>query len=209
MQSISRRNFLGLGTLAALGLAGGALTGCSENQNSAGASSSKVGSTSAGSSNGKTLVAYYSAQGHTKRVAQTIADELDADIFEIVPNQVYTDDDLDWTDDDSRVSREHGDESLRDVPLSKTAPDGFENYDTVIMGYPIWWAIAAWPCDHFASDNDFTGKKVVTFCTSASSGLGDSTDLLAKAAGTGDWQDGQRFSSSASEDEVRTWAKSL
>ena len=210
MQSLSRRNFLGLGALAALGFASGTLTGCSQNQGAdAGAASVKAGSVSGDTGDGRTLVAYYSAQGHTKRVAQTLADELGADIFEIVPNQVYTDDDLDWTDDDSRVSREHDDESLRDIPLAKAAPDNWADYDTIILGYPIWWAVAAWPTDHFATDNDFTDKKVITFCTSTSSGLGQSTKLLADAAGTGDWQEGQRFSSSASDDEVCTWAKSL
>lgn len=79
----------------------------------------------------------------------------------------------------------------------------------MILGYPIWWAIAAWPTDRFASDNDFTGKRVVTFCTSISSGLGDGTQLLADLTGTGDWQDGQRFSSDADESDIRSRASSL
>ena len=158
---------------------------------------------------GKVLVAYYSAQNHTKHVAETVADELGADIFEIVPEQVYSDSDLDWTDPNSRVSQEHDDESLRDVPLAQTTPDGWEGYDTVIIGYPIWWGIAAWPCDRFVSDNDFTGKKVIPFCTSSSSGIGQSAQLLADAAGTGDWQEGQRFSSGVSDSEVRSWAAGI
>ena len=101
------------------------------------------------------------------------------------------------------------DESLRDVPLAQTTPDAWADYDTVLFGYPIWWAIAAWPCDHFATDNDFTGKRVVPFCTSSSSGLGQSGKLLAQAAGTGSWERGQRFSSGASDDEVRSWARGL
>lgn len=76
-------------------------------------------------------------------------------------------------------------------------------------GYPIWWAIAAWPVDNFVKGNDFTGKTVIPFCTSASSGLGDSGYLLEQMAGTGDWQEGQRFSSGASESEVADWANSL
>lgn len=79
----------------------------------------------------------------------------------------------------------------------------------MLFGYPIWWAIAACPCDHFATDNDFTGKRVVPFCTSSSSGLGQSGELLAQAAGTGSWERGQRFSSGASDDEVRSWARGL
>ncbi len=161
------------------------------------------------SGSGKILVAYYSAQGHTRAVAETAADELGADLFEIVPTQVYSESDLDWTNSSSRVSVEHDNESQRDVPLVKTAPDNWADYDTVLVGYPIWWGIAAWPCDHFAADNNFAGKKVIPFCTSSSSGLGQSGQLLASAAGTGDWQTGQRFSSSASDTEVRTWAKSL
>ena len=167
------------------------------------------GNSTSDSASGKVLVAYYSAQGHTKRVAEAAADELGADLFEIVPAEVYSDDDLNWTDDQSRVTREHEDESLRDVPLAQTTPDNWADYDTVLLGYPIWWAIAAWPCNHFATDNDFTGKKVIPFCTSASSGLGQSGELLASTAGTGDWQDGQRFSSGASDDEVRTWAAGI
>ena len=207
MKQFSRREFLRAGAI--LGIV--TLSGCSQEsaeqpaQSGSPASSADTTPTSAG----KTLVAYYSAQGHTKRVAEAVADELGADIFEIVPEEAYTADDLNWNNADSRVSREHDDESLRDAPLANATPDNWADYDTVILGYPIWWAIAAWPCDHFATDNDFTGKKVITFCTSASSSLGQSTKLLADAAGTGDWADGQRFSSGASDDEVRTWARSL
>lgn len=89
--------------------------------------------------NGKTLVVYYSAQTHTKAVAEKIANNLNADIFEIVPKQVYTSNDLDWTDNQSRVSKEHNDESLRNVELVTTKVDNWEDYDTVIIGYPIWW----------------------------------------------------------------------
>lgn len=76
-------------------------------------------------------------------------------------------------------------------------------------GYPIWWGIAAWPVDHFVTDNDFSGKIVIPFCTSASSGIGDSGNLLEKMAGTGDWQEGQRFSSGASASDVNAWVESL
>ena len=198
--------------------AGGMLSACSSGNGGgaqAGASSASeqqaqdAGSASNVTSAGKILVAYYSAQGHTKRVAEAVADELGADLFEIVPAEVYTDDDLNWTNDQSRVTREYEDESLRDTPLAQTTPDNWADYDTVLFGYPIWWAIAAWPCDHFATDNDFTGKKVIPFCTSSSSGLGQSGKLLAEAAGTGDWQDGQRFSSGASDSEVRAWAAGI
>lgn len=159
--------------------------------------------------NGKTLVVYYSASGNTKDVAEKIAKITEADMFEIEPVEPYTDDDLDWTDDDSRVSREHDDESLRDVELVSTTVDNWDSYDTVYIGYPIWWGIAAWPMDTFVENNDFTGKTVIPFCTSSSSGLGDSGTLLAELAGTGDWQDGERFRSGASESDVQDWVESL
>lgn len=155
------------------------------------------------------LVVYYSAQNHTKSVAEKIAKNLNADIFEIVPEDVYTSDDLNWTNSNSRVSREHNDESLRDVKLKNTKVNNWEDYDTVLIGYPIWWGIAAWPVDTFVKGNDFTGKTVIPFCTSASSGIGDSGTRLQKLAGTGNWQAGQRFSSGASASEVSKWVKSL
>jgi len=157
----------------------------------------------------KTLVVYYSASGSTKAVAQNIAESADADIFEITPVNPYTSDDLNWTNNNSRVSKEHNDESLRNVELTKVTPDNWDSYDTVLIGYPIWWGIAAWPVDTFVKGNDFTGKTVIPFCTSTSSGLGDSGTRLQKLAGTGNWQAGQRFSSGASASEVSKWVKSL
>lgn len=155
---------------------------------------------------GNTLVVYYSATGTTKAVAETIAKTLDADIFEITPTEPYTSDDLDWTDENSRVTREHEDESLRTVELETTAVESWEDYDTVFIGYPIWWGIAAWPVNGFVTANDFTGKKVIPFCTSASSDIGESGELLAGLAGTGDWQEGQRFRGGSDEAEIAEWA---
>ncbi len=163
--------------------------------------------TAAGS--GKVLVAYYSASGNTARAAHDIADAAGADLFEITPVEPYTSDDLNWTDDNSRVSREHDDESLRDVELTTTDVDNWDQYDTVLIGYPIWWGIAAWPVDNFVKNNDFTGKTVIPFATSSSSGMGRSGDLLEEMAGTGNWQDGQRFSSSVSQSDVADWVKTL
>lgn len=154
---------------------------------------------------GKTLVVYYSASGNTERVAKDIAEAAGADLFEIVPTEVYTSDDLDWTNPDSRVSREHDDESLREVPLTTTEVPDWDSYDTVFIGYPIWWGIAAWPVDTFVKNNDFTGKTVIPFATSSSSGMGQSGSLLADMAGTGEWQEGQRFSSGVSSDDVQSW----
>lgn len=161
------------------------------------------------SSGGKVLAAYYSATGSTKAVAGYIADALNADTFEIIPVEPYTSGDLDWTDSDSRVSREHDNPALRTMELAETSVEGWEDYETVFIGYPIWWGIAAWPVDNFVSANDFTGKTVIPFCTSSSSGMGDSGTLLRELAGTGDWLDGQRFRSSVAEADVAEWVDSL
>ena len=158
---------------------------------------------------GKTLVVYFSATGNTEEAANYIAQLTDGDLFELEPTDPYTNDDLDWTDDNSRVSQEYYDESLRDVELVADTVDNWDSYDTVFIGYPIWWGIAAWPVNTFVQANDFTGKTVIPFCTSSSSGLGESGDLLANLAGTGDWQEGQRFRSSVSETDVQEWLDSM
>ena len=155
------------------------------------------------------LVVYYSATGNTAQVAQYIADSTGGDLFELEPVDPYTSDDLNWTDDNSRVNQEHEDESLRDVELVADTVDNWDQYDTVFIGYPIWWGIAAWPVDGFVEANDFSGKTVIPFCTSSSSGLGQSGELLAYMAGTGDWQEGQRFSSGASQEDVQSWIDEL
>lgn len=177
--------------------------------NTAESDSNVADDTKAAASNGKTLVVYYSATGNTKNVAETIAQVTGGDLFEIEPKEPYTDDDLDWTNDDSRVSREHEDESSRDVELTSTEVPDWDSYDTVYIGYPIWWGIAAWPVDSFLKANDFTGKTVVTFCTAASSGIGQSGDLLEEMAGTGNWISGERFRSGATEDDIRAWIDGL
>lgn len=160
-------------------------------------------------SGGKTLVVYYSASGNTEEVANYIASAMDGDLFEIVPTEIYTDADLDWTDEDSRVSREHDNEDERNVSLVSDTVDNWDEYDTVFIGYPIWWGIAAWPVDGFIKANDFTGKTVIPFCTSSSSGLGESGELLKEMAGTGEWLEGERFRSGASEETVLSWVEGL
>lgn len=158
---------------------------------------------------GKTLVVYYSSTGNTEEAANYIAAETNADLFALEPKDPYTDADLDWTDDNSRVVYEHDNPDAREVELvTATVPD-WESYDTVFIGYPIWWGIAAWPVDSFVKANNFTGKTVIPFCTSSSSGLGESGKLLAELAGTGDWLEGKRFSSGVKEDTVQEWLESL
>lgn len=158
---------------------------------------------------GRTLVVYFSATGNTEEAAGYIASLTGGDLFELEPAQPYTSDDLNYGNEDSRVSREHADESLRDVELVADTVENWEDYDTVFLGYPIWWGIAAWPVDTFVEANDFTGKTVIPFATSASSGLGESGRLLAELAGTGDWQEGMRFRSSVSEADVQSWLEEL
>lgn len=178
-----------------------------ENQTSNSVGTENEDNTTTGT--GKTLVVYYSAQGHTEEVANKIANNLGADIFKIEPVDEYSSADLDWTDSNSRVSQEHDDESLRNIELVSTNVENWDSYDTVLIGYPIWWGVAAWPVDTFVKANDFTGKTVIPFCTSSSSGLGNSGDLLAEETNSGDWQDGHRFRSNPSDSDINNWTDSL
>ena len=142
-------------------------------------------------------------------MAEMIAEATCGDLFELEPADPYTDEDLNYNDENSRVSQEYADESLRNVELVAATMEGFDEYENVFVGYPVWWGIAAWPVNTFIEANDFTGKTVIPFCTSASSGLGESGELLAELAGTGDWLEGMRFRSGASEEDVVTWVESL
>lgn len=125
------------------------------------------------------LIAYFSATGSTQNVAGYIAEATGGTLFELVPVNEYSSADLNYNNISSRVYQEYMDESLRDIELVSTAVDDWESYDVVFIGYPIWWQIAAWPVNNFVKDNDFTGKTVIPFCTSASSGIGQSGELLA------------------------------
>lgn len=154
-------------------------------------------------------MAYFSATGNTEAVAETIAAATGGELFPLEPVTPYTDADLDYNDSGSRTSRERADVSLQNVPLAATTVDGWDTYDTVFVGYPIWWGGAGWPVNGFVTGNDFTGKRVIPFCTSASSGLGQSGARLAELAGTGDWEEGRRFSSWADEAEITGWLAEL
>ena len=158
---------------------------------------------------GKTLVVYYSATGRTRTAAEAIAAATQGALFELVPQQPYTEADLDYNNKDSRVSREHEDAAGRHVALVKDTPDNFAVYDMVFIGYPIWWGSAAWPVDDFVKHNDFSGKTVIPFATSHSSPLGASGRNLAAMAGTGTWQEGECFDQSMTKEKVTDWVKSL
>lgn len=215
---MNRREFLKMGGMSVMALVLGgcglsSLTGSSSNGQAANSAASGVAASSSGTvaAGGKTLVVYYSATGRTERVAKVIAKERQADIMKLVPNLDYTEADLDYNDKSSRVSREHDDASLRDkIQLQKAVPDNWASYDTIFLGYPIWWSIAAWPVDAFVKANDFTGKNVVTFATAGVSPLGNSGKLLAEmAGGKGNWQDGTCFTGSLDDAKVQEWVRSL
>ena len=173
------------------------------------AEESKSSAEDAGSAEGKTLVVYYSATGNTEEVANYIANATGGELFELEPVEPYTSEDLNWTDENSRVSVEHENPDQRDVELVSTSVDDWDSVSTIYIGYPIWWGIAAWPVDTFVEANDFTGKTVIPFCTSSSSELGESGQLLADLAGTGEWLEGMRFRSGVDEEDVTSWVESL
>ena len=156
-----------------------------------------------------TLVVYFSATGNTETAANLIAEATGADVFVLEPAVPYTDADLNWTDENSRVVHEHDNPDNRHVELTADTVENWQQYDTVFIGYPIWWGIAAWPVDTFVEANNFTGKTVIPFCTSASSGFGESGTLLAELAGTGDWLEGHRFSSRVTAEDVQAWLDEL
>ncbi len=158
---------------------------------------------------GKTLVVYYSATGNTEEVAGYIAEATGADVLELEPVEPYSSEDLNYNDSGSRVVYEYENPDARNVELVVDSVDNWSEYDTIYIGYPVWWGIAAWPVNGFVKANDFTGKTVIPFCTSASSGLGESGELLAEMAGSGDWQEGVRFRSGVSQEDVVAWVESL
>ena len=158
---------------------------------------------------GNILVVYFSATGNTEAAANYIAEATGADVFALEPVEPYIDEDLNWTDENSRVVYEHDNPDDRAVALVADTVENWNQYDTVFIGYPIWWGIAAWPVDTFVAANDFTGKTVIPFCTSSSSGLGESGTLLAELAGTGEWLEGTRFSSRVTAEDVQAWLDEL
>lgn len=209
-ERLTRRTFIKGAAVAALGIAvAPVLSACSTQENESSNTNTETDNSSAPSvAESGVLVAYFSATGNTERIAKLISSHTEADVFEITPAEPYTSDDLDYNDDASRVSIEHS-ENITSVELSTTAPENFDQYSTVFVGYPIWWGDASWVINDFVSRNDFSDKTVVPFCTSASSPLGSSGEHLADMAGTGNWVEGQRFSASATEEEVTSWIDGL
>ena len=155
----------------------------------------------------KILVAYFSATNNTEGVAQKLAEGLGADLYEITPSDPYTDADLDYGNSRSRSSVEMNDPGAR--PEISGSVENMEQYDVVFIGYPIWWGEAPRIMSTFIESYDFSGKTLVAFCTSASSGFGRSDSALRSAASGATWLDGHRFSASASADDVMAWAGGL
>lgn len=152
----------------------------------------------------KILVAYFSASGVTKKVAENMAKAAGADLFEIVPEKPYTRADLNWMDKQNRSTLEMKDRNCR--PAMAAKPD-VSGYDVILVGFPVWWYREPSIIDTFMEITDFSGKTVVPFCTSGGSGLGDSAKNMQSLAPDAKVLDGKRFSPSASADELKKWAQ--
>ena len=141
--------------------------------------------------------------GNLEYMADVIQQSTGGDIFRIETVDQYP---LDHDTLVDQAAQEQDDEARPQLAGQIEATD---QYDTILLGYPIWWGESAWPVDSFVENNDFTGKTVIPFATSASSGLGDSGQLLADMAGTGDWQEGMRFRSGVDAADVQEWVSGL
>lgn len=166
----------------------------------------ETNTSSPASEGNRAIVVYFSATGNTERVATTIAETINSPLYELVPVDPYTSADLNYGNSDSRVSQEHLDPN-RHVELTTVSFDGFEEAEYVFLGAPVWWQELSWVIDNFVEQNDFTGKTILPFGTSSSSGF--STDNLENLAPEATWVQGQRFSSRASEDTIQEWIDSL
>lgn len=155
----------------------------------------------------KVLVAYFSATGTTEGVAEHIANGLNGDIYEIVPETPYTDADLNYSDNNSRSTIEMNDPNVR--PAISGSVEDMEQYDVVFIGYPIWWGEAPRIVSTFMESYDFAGKTIVPFCTSGGSGMGSSATNLEQLTSGAEWLEGQRLNGSDSQDEVMEWVNSL
>lgn len=154
-----------------------------------------------------TLVAYFSATGTTARAAHAIADAIGADLYEIAPAEPYTSADLNWNDRASRSSREMNDESCR--PAIAGTVENMDAYDTVFVGFPVWWYVEPRIIDTFLESYDFAGKTVVPFATSGGSGLGRAPQRMQRIAAGSTVTGGKLLNGRQSADALRAWAESL
>ena len=156
------------------------------------------------SAKAKSIVVYFSASGNTKAAAEKIAELTGSDLMEIVPEEKYTEADLNWHDGESRTSVEKDDASIR--PAIKPDTKNLADYDTVFLGYPIWWGTAPKVLWNFVEKHDFTGKTVLPFCTTHSSSEGESGRTLQKLSGNkGTWKDAKRFPEHPSDSDISSW----
>lgn len=155
----------------------------------------------------KVLVAYFSATNTTEGVAEQIANGLNADLYEIVPAEPYTDADLDYNDNNSRSTLEMNNPDAR--PAISGSVENMEQYDIVFIGYPIWWSEAPRIVSTFVESYDFSGKTIVPFCTSGGSGIGSSASNLEQLTSGATWLDGQRLNGGDSQDTIMEWVSSL
>ena len=155
----------------------------------------------------KVLVVYFSATNTTEGVAEHIANGLNADIYEIVPEDPYTDADLNYNDNNSRTTIEMNDPNAR--PAISGSVENMEQYDIIFVGYPIWWGEAPRIISTFMESYDFSGKTIVPFCTSGGSGIGSSASNLERLTSGATWLDGRRLNGSDSQDTVMEWVNSL
>ena len=153
------------------------------------------------------LVVFFSATGTTKGVAEKLAEGLSADLYEIVPEEPYTDADLNWNDSKSRTSIETDDPACRPA-IAGELPD-LATYDTIFIGYPIWWGDTPRIVSNFVEQVDLTDKTLAVFFTSGSSGLGSSMKHLEQQSGAGTWLEGNRFTTRTTVEDLVSWAKSL
>ena len=153
------------------------------------------------------LVAYFSATGNTENIARYIQTILDADLYEIVPEEPYTDEDLNYSDDNCRANREQNDPNAR--PAITGTLEHPEDYDVLFLGYPIWWGQSPKNIYTFLERYDFDGVTIIPFCTSGSSGIGSSAENLHALVPDANWLAGQRFDGGASQEEVAAWVEEL
>lgn len=194
------------------------LTACQASGETAGSADSQPSSASVGNTTesaeteedteqSKILVAYFSATGHTRPIAETIAELTGADLFEIVPADPYTDEDLNYSNDNCRANQEQNDSSVRPEIADKV--ENMDNYDVVLIGHPIWWGQEPRIMDTFMESYDFSGKTLVNFCTSGGSGIATSTEHLKALSPDADWLDGHRFETGADEKTIQEWLDEL
>lgn len=154
----------------------------------------------------KMLVVYFSASGVTKEVAKKIAKVIEGDLYEIEPEQKYTEEDLDWRNKQSRSSIEMQNRTFR--PKIKEKAIDLKEYDTILIGFPIWWGVAPTVVNTFIDNNNFSGKTIIPFCTSGGSGMSYCENDLKKTYPHYHWKEGKRLDGTENDSNIRNWIQS-